>query len=319
MKMSRRKEDTQIGITIFVYVLMLTANVLDRQIELQLNNRKIQIADFNSRQDFTNWVFCLCQKCHSGTTDLLRRLDLISVSTAYLHKNKNPSDSTRDGNAFVPYDQYCALYRQFLSGTVSETGQPITQPVAVQQQGAAAAAHPAFEDNYAYGHYQVADDHQDYEMHSDHGSHMHSDHDSHMHTDHDSHSQAATQDSDLSDGHMSEGSGSPDEVQGLQESSQPPATYGARTGMLGRWATWWYGGYTEEDTSRDPPETLHFEGPVNRPSAHELRGRLPGNDGAKTVNADLEEAQGNPAQLIGRAFFITLMGCSCCKNLLHCS
>ena len=50
---------------------------------------------------------------------------------------------------------------------MSETGQPITQPVAVQQQGAAAAAHPAFEDNYAYGHYEVVDNHQDYDMHAD--------------------------------------------------------------------------------------------------------------------------------------------------------
>jgi hypothetical protein len=101
----------------------------------------------------------------------------------------------------------------------------------------------------------------------------------------------------VSDGDGSGGSGSGGggfyyEELGPVESSQPAATYGLKTGLQGNWAKWWAGGYTEKRDSHDPPQTTSFCGPANRPSAFELRGRLPGNVGAKSINVTLEDAEG---------------------------
>lgn len=273
----RKSQESRFANILLCYSVMLCATMVDRQIELRLNLRKRQLADLHSREDFGDWVFCCCTKCHDESTPLLHRLDLCCSSTAYAHIKKYAP--AIEEQPFVSYEEYCSLYRSYLSGNTSVAGQPLSQPaLADQPPSIPARLPPAFSDDHE--RYRLPEVQQDLGpsieegLLGDNGS-----------------------EGSGSDGNGSGGGGFSDEGLGPLESSQPAATYGARTGLLGRWANWWFGGYTEEDDSQDPPQTATFYGPVNRPSADELRGRLPGNDGAKSVNVTLEEAEGSAAVL----------------------
>lgn len=124
---------------------------LDRQIEAQLDTRKRQLQEINNKDDLSNWVFCLCEKCDADHSPLLGRLGLCALSTAYSHSKKYPARSAINRTSHVGYEEYCALYRSYLSGKVSGTGLPIDQfrldqanrsEEQQQQVGAARAARP---------------------------------------------------------------------------------------------------------------------------------------------------------------------------------
>lgn len=272
---------------------MLRAAVLDRQIEIRLNLRKRQLADLYRREDFGSWVFCSCTKCHDASVPLLRRLDPCSLRTAYIHI-KEYSQAIKE-QPWVSYDQYCSLYREYLAGNVSEFGQSLAlhQPPVVPLRST-----PAFSDDLEQYHSPEVQRQPEGSREEDH-----------------EHSPDRLSGDSGSDG-SGNGSSSREEL-GPVESSQLAAVYGKKTGLLGRWARWWAGGYTEEDDSHDAAQSTTFYGPVNRPSADELRGRLPGNDGAKGVNVTLEDAQGSdPNMLPAIILEVCLITCLSTKPLV---